>query len=225
MRNSLIEVLFPRFCVGCGYVGTYLCQACEARMEKTKDPRCFYCNKPSPFGLTHPGCKKEKGLDGYISSYFYRGLFKKILQESKYNSAHLILKTLLRFPQKDVLKSIKKWNDLYSPTTTYVPLHPQRQRERGFNQSEIITNMLFPQHTKTTLLERIINTSHLALINDKRKRKKQIKGAFRYIEKSPPKSTIVIDDVVTSGATLLECVKVLKKNGIQTVLAFSLAKG
>jgi competence protein ComFC len=225
MGNSLLEILFPRFCIGCGYVGTYVCQTCESKMKRIKRSGCFYCEKPSPFGLTHPGCKRKNGIDGYISLYLYNGIFKKILQESKYKGARLVLETLLSFPQNTLQQDIKKWNYLYKPVFTYVPLHRQRERERGFNQSEIIINMLFPQYEKKILLKRINNTAHLAHINDKNERKKHIKGAFSYINSAHPETAVVVDDVITSGATLLECVKEMKENGVQTVLAFSLAKG
>lgn len=225
MKNSLIETFFPRFCLGCGYLGVYICPTCEEKMKKISEDSCFYCNKPSLFGLTHPRCKKAEGLDGHTSIYFYGGVFKRVLHESKYKSAHQALKTLLSFPQKTAVRNIGKWNDLYNPTMTHVPLHPQRYRERGFNQSELIMNTLFPESIKMPLLNRVVNTPHLALIDNKNERKKQIRGAFRCNKKTLPKTIIIIDDVITSGSTILECVRELKENGVQTVLAFSLAKG
>ncbi|MCX6732114.1 MAG: hypothetical protein NTV98_01070 [Candidatus Roizmanbacteria bacterium] len=226
MRNSFLEILFPRFCLGCGYVGTYLCQNCESKMMRVKRNSCFYCNKPSLLGLTHPGCKKKQGVDGYISLYLYNGLFKQLLQESKYKGAHMVLKTLLSFPQKKAMEDVWRWNSLWNPTVISVPLHPQRQKERGFNQSEIIVSAYFSsQFISDTLLERINNTAHLAHIHDKNERKRKIKGAFKYCKSTIPKTVVVVDDVITSGSTIIECAKTLKENGVQTVLAFSLAKG
>lgn len=227
MINTPLELLFPRFCLGCGYVGSYICPPCEAKMERVKRARCFYCDKSSLLGLTHPGCKQKNGIDGYLSLYLYAGLFKKLLQTSKYKGAYTVLLTLLSFPQLNTLQDMCKWNTLFKPTVMSVPLHPQRIRERGFNQSEIITKQYFrsPKFLSGDILERRINTNHLANIGNKNKRRHYIRGAFRFIGTHTPKAALLVDDVTTSGSTVLECSRVLKENGVQTVLAFSLAKG
>jgi len=196
-------------------------------MKKIKQPRCFYCNKPSFLGFTHPGCKRKNGIDGYVSIYLYNGLFVKLLQESKYKGAYVVLKTLLSFSQQNVILNVYEWNKLLKPTIISVPLHSQRLKERGFNQSDLIMDNYFQSsdYPRKNVLERIINTDHLANMGNKSKRKSHIRGAFQFIGQSPPKSIMLVDDVITSGSTILECTRTLKENGIQTVLAFSLAKG
>lgn len=226
MRNSLLEVLFPRFCLGCGYVGTYICQRCESKMKRVNGEKCFYCNQPTLYGLTHPGCKTKQGLDGYVSVYLYNGLFKELLHESKYNGAYMVLKTVLSFPQNKAWEVVGAWNKLFTPIVTSVPLHPQRLRERGFNQAQIIADEYSKFQLNTqTLLKRIQNTKHIAHINNKMERKRNIRGAFKFCGNALPQATLLIDDVITSGSTILECTKVLKENGVRTVLALSLAKG
>lgn len=227
MRSTILELLFPRFCLGCGYVGTYICSSCEAKMKRVKRTPCFYCGKSSLLGITHPKCRQRKGIDGYLSLYSYDGLFKKLLQESKYKGAYAVLSTLLAFPQQSIFQDLNKWNNLFKPLIVSVPLHPQRIRERGFNQSEIITKQYFKEANflNTNLLERTINTIHLANIQNKKKRRQRIQGAFTFIGNNVPKAALLVDDVITSGATILECSKVLKEKGVRTVLAFSLAKG
>ncbi len=226
MKNSLLELFFPRFCIGCGYVGAYICPTCEAAMKRTGRPRCFYCRKPSLLGMTHPSCKHKNGIDGFLSLYRYEGLFKKILQESKYRGAYTVLTSLLSFPQQSILQDTTKWRKLFNPHSVSVPLHPQRIRERGFNQSEIISTHYFDNmFPREPLLTRVINTEHLANIGDRTKRKKHIHGAFKYVGNKTPSTVIIVDDVVTSGSTILECCHTLKENGVQTVLAFSLARG
>lgn len=227
MRNNLIDLLFPRFCLGCGYLGTYICSLCESKMKKVGKPLCFYCNKPSFLGLTHTGCHKDGGIDGCLSLYLYGDLFKKLLLISKYKGAHIVLSTLLAFFQQNLTQDINKWNNLFHPTVMSVPLHPQRIRERGFNQSDTIISRYFETtyFLNEKLLERLKNTNHLAAIGNKLNRKKHIRGAFTFMSKAVPKSALLVDDVITTGSTILECSKVLKKSGVQTVLAFSLARG
>jgi ComF family protein len=226
MRISILDLIFPRICVGCGFIGTYVCNVCEKKMKRVVKRTCFYCERSSLYGFTHPACKHKGGIDGLISIYVYDDLFKKILLESKYKGAHLILSELLKFSQPSIAYELSVWKNVYNPTITDIPLHPQRMRERGFNQSDIISRASYVSiFSKSQLLKRVINTPHLANIANKKQRKEYIKNAFTYIGKTPPNSVLIIDDVVTSGATILECSKELKRQGVQTVLAFSLAKG
>lgn len=227
MGSPVFESLFPRFCIGCGYVGTYICPICEERMKKIKKPVCFYCNRPSILGLTHPRCHQENGVDGHLSLYLYDGLFKRLLLESKYKGAYLILMSLLSFSQPYLLLNLQKWSHLFNPTMMSVPLHIRRIRERGFNQSDFIvkTYSKYAGIATGTFLERVVNTGHLATIISKNKRKHHIQGAFKYIGGHPPQTALLVDDVITSGSTVLECSRTLKENGVRTVLTFSLAKG
>jgi len=227
METPILELLFPRFCVGCGYVGTYVCPSCESKMKKIQTPCCFYCGKPSFLGLTHPNCRRREGIDGHLSLYLYDGIFKKALQESKYKGAYAVFATLLAFPQQNIFQYLDEWNSLFNPSIISVPLHPQRVRERGFNQSDIIVEQYFnnKRFLKASLLKRTINTDHLANIGDKNKRKQHIRSAFTFVGKNVPRAVLLVDDVMTSGSTVLECSKTLKKSGVQIVLAFSLAKG
>lgn len=226
MGNFIMELLFPRFCVGCGYLGTYVCPLCETKLERVKKNRCYYCDKASPFGLTHPGCKKKDGIDGHLSLYLYTGLFKKILHESKYKGAYHILTTLLSFNKLHIWREILMWKQLFSPLVVSVPLHPNRLKQRGFNQSEIIAEKYTTMGlNKGNCLLRVDDTPHLANIKNKNTRKHQIRGAFKFEGEHVPPAVLLVDDVVTSGATLLECAKTLKQKGVQTVLTISLAKG
>jgi ComF family protein len=119
------------------------------------------------------------------------------------------------------------WKQLFSPIVMSVPLHTNRLNQRGFNQSEIIANKYATINGlgMSNHLLRVKDTPHMAKIIDRTIRKKQIKGAFRFCGDGVPQSVILVDDVVTSGATLSECTKTLKQNGVQTVLTISLAKG
>jgi len=226
MKGSLIDLFFPRFCLGCGFIGIYICPICESKMEKVKDSVCFYCGRPSFLGFTHPRCRHQKGIDGFLSIYSYNGLFRKLLQESKYKGAYAVLYTLLAFFHQRAFRNLKKWNNLFRPIITSVPLHMQRIRERGFNQSDIIVEQYFGHKLiNLHILERTTDTAHLANIKNKNNRESHVRAAFTFVGNSVPKTVLLVDDVVTSGSTISECSKTLKENGVQTVLAFSLARG
>lgn len=227
MESLLVEFLFPRFCVGCGYLGTYVCSTCEKRMGRVGGRSCYYCGRPSLLGLTHPGCRRTRGIDGTLSIYRYDGLFKKILHESKYKGAITILNTLLKscgaYPWSEVIA----WKRMFDPHIMSVPLHANRIRQRGFNQSDSIST-LFAQMAMlktSSCLTRIHDTPHLAMSSDKKTRRNQVRQAFRVSQTPLPHAIILVDDVITTGATISECARELKKNGVQIVLTISLAKG
>jgi ComF family protein len=115
---------------------------------------------------------------------------------------------------------------MFNPVIVPVPLHFQRERARGFNQSQIIAGHLA---RKTDLplkniLIRTKNTEHLANIKGNNKRREMVKNAFQYVGEEVPRAVLLIDDVITTTSTIGECVKTLKKSGVETVLSFSLAK-
>ena len=116
-------------------------------------------------------------------------------------------------------------SDIIAP----VPLHPARKRERGYNQSELISNAIvlelgIPHEPR--LVERTRQTQTQTML-DAEERKKNIEGAFsvgrNFLDSLPGKKVLLIDDVITTGSTIKECAKVLKENGAAEVFAASAA--
>lgn len=109
-----------------------------------------------------------------------------------------------------------------------VPLHKSRLRERGFNQALVLAELFFPEHKKriaTTLLVRSQKTTPQTCLSGN-ERRKNLKKAFTISrpELVKDRSVILIDDVFTTGTTLNECAKTLKKHGARSVQALTLAR-
>jgi ComF family protein len=107
-----------------------------------------------------------------------------------------------------------------------IPLHKKRLRQRGFNQSDVVANALceITGLELRHLLTREKNTVQIAKLPHDNTRAKQIKGAFFYDDTKPvPETVILVDDVVTTGATAQEAAKTLKRAGVERVLVFSIA--
>ncbi|PIY68674.1 hypothetical protein COY90_04640 [Candidatus Roizmanbacteria bacterium CG_4_10_14_0_8_um_filter_39_9] len=225
---SFSDVLFPRFCLGCGATGSFICVRCEGLLSPFEINTCFYCGSPSLNGLSHPRCRRPKGVDGFISLYHYNNLFKKIIKSIKYNKAKIILGDLNHLLGKNLLKTpiyyyVKKFPGLVAIP---VPLFEARQKQRGFNQTEPICTYvsgLLSIGQNTNTLVRIKDTPMQTLALTKKQRRENIQGAF--YGGSPPPHILLIDDVVTTGATTKEAAKTLKENGAKTVVVFSVAKG
>jgi ComF family protein len=118
------------------------------------------------------------------------------------------------------------WNLVIVP----VPLHPHRLRKRGFNQAELLANHVYESRRDarscvSTLLTRIRDTLSQVECRDRQTRLKNPQGAFSLNGHIDPKVTyVLVDDLVTTGATLEECCRVLKENGAKTVWGLVLAR-
>lgn len=205
-----------------------MCPRCEGELKRTtQSATCFYCKKRSLFGLTHPACKRKNGVDGCVYSYTYNILFRKIIHKVKYGGAHRVLKELLSTSFADIYKILRWWNKQTPLLTQSIPLSEKRRRERGFNQCDIIARSLcfYLGIKQAWVLKKVKETKNQAMMHTDIERKENLKGAFALGEKTITTNILLVDDVVTSGSTIKECVQVLKKGGATNVFVFSLAHG
>ncbi len=222
------DLLFPPLCFGCGRLGSSLCLSCEKKLDRT-EPLCFYCRKPSAYGLTHPYCKKKKGVDGFISLYKYHGVFQRVIKKIKYSlisySAREIFSIMLFSAVQPIAFYRKTFGEI---SLQCVPLFEAREKQRGFNQSALLSQSLsrFFSMRQTDSVVRAHMKSPQAEIFSWRKRRANIKNVFIMKKNStPPRETMIVDDVVTSGATVGEVALLLKEHSAHRVFVFSLACG
>ena len=232
MGINLLDLLFPKLCVGCGKWGTYFCDKCIQKILQT-DLVCPNCEKPAIGGATHPLCKKRYGLDGLWSLGIYQDPLRKIIQKLKYKYVRDVGEVLVNlmveyWAKYDAmfLSEIKK-DKGESWVIVPVPLHPKRQNWRGFNQSALIgqtlSNSIGLAYSES--LKRIRHTKPQVSLKSYQ-RKQNIKNAFSLDSRllTLDSSVLLIDDVWTTGSTLKECCYVLKKAGVQKVWAITLAR-
>lgn len=226
---SLVDLLFPRVCLGCGYLGALLCLNCQKKLKYVEKPTCLYCQKSSYFGLTHPACQKRFGIDGLEAVFYYNDILKKIIKNIKYRLVTQALEELFLVIEPERLKNFFFYQELGDHYFIQpVPLHPRRKTTRGFNQAEIIAAFFnkFLRATAGDFLIRIKETMPQAAITENKKRYLNIRGAFKATgEKIKGKNIILIDDVVTTGGTVKEAARILKLAGAKRVFVLALAKG
>lgn len=227
--NLLKELIFPKFCLGCHLPGVYLCHSCSQKLIPIKKDFCFYCGKPSYNGLTHEKCLKKYGVNGVISFFYYNNFLKKIIKEIKYRGAIEVWKEFIQaiptpyFKKLSIFKSFSNTLHLQS-----LPLHENKLKKRGFNQATIITDF-FNQLLNLPIINsliRIKDTQNQAQIKKKKTRYHNVLNAFKVINKNDVinKNIIIVDDVITTGYTLSEAAKTLKKAGALKVYCLSLAR-
>ncbi|MEK7597121.1 MAG: ComF family protein [Patescibacteria group bacterium] len=231
----LIDLLFPKFCLGCGYVGVYLCQSCQNKLKPIESDTCLYCKKPSLFGLTHPNCINKLYVDGLVTIYHYNPILKKVIKNIKYRLAVQVWQEFYKIIEPQVIIKLGFYKKLSLDFVIQpIPLSQIKYNERGFNQAKIISNFFkkFLHFPIVDLLVRKREILSQAQTKNKKARYLNTRGAFAINNKCRDakfcvsnKNIILIDDVVTSGSTVNEAAKVLKKAGAKKVYVLALAKG
>lgn len=224
MVISLLDFIFPKKCVLCGEFGEYFCKDCYSRIEYVDAPVCPVCQRQAIGGKTHPGCARRYSLDGLVIGCRYRDAVKKAIAKVKYRWVYDIEKVLVDLLVSQIWKFDLPGDLVLVP----VPLHKKRKNWRGFNQAEILAEDLskkFGVEYSDTMIRIIETKTQVGLKKDERK--KNVKGAFRLKDGAwvKGKNILLVDDVYTSGATMAECARVLKRAGAKCVWGIAIALG
>jgi len=200
---------------------------------------CPICGRGALGGLTHDFCRKPFGLDGLTSIFAYKGVVAKAIKKLKYkfvkDLAEELVELFLSFCGEEKLFS--DFCCLSNVILVPIPLHPQRLRWRGFNQAELLGELIAENlgiKFVPDLLIRVKDTKPQVEL-DRKSRQQNILGAFR---KNPNSQStrlpagegvrnsliLIFDDVWTTGATLKEAAKVLKRNGAKKVWGLTIAR-
>lgn len=225
---DVLNFFFPKGCIGCKRIGLYLCDSCFARVDLSPELICAVCSKPAISGLTHPLCQRKYEIDGVFAAVVYKGVVKKLLYQFKFSPFLSDLTPLLGniiyegFIQHEPFVKIDKKNALLVP----IPLSTQKIKQRGYNQAELLAKYLSKKFLIPTqnLLIRIKNTNPQSKLS-RNEREINIHGAFVLKSPIPIDTVFLVDDIVTSGVTLNEAAKVLKKSGVKRVYGVTLAHG
>lgn len=237
LKDFLLKLLFPAQCLICEKHGRYLCGSCFKRIPIKKFDLCPICQRTETFtGRVCNLCEaldRKIYLDGIIvASYYKHPILRAAIYRYKYSFIQKLAWPLAKILAKKLffLESFP----FEEFTFTAVPLHPKRFRWRGFNQAELLEVKLQKLLSINGLdikfiPDLLIRKSYLKpqmKIHSTEDRKKNILNCFTTNPKYQkiPEKIIIIDDVITTGATLNECAKVLKQNGAEKVWGLVLAR-
>ena len=218
---DVFDIFFPKKCLECGRFGKYICNNCFSKTEQAF-AICPGCGNPSRDGLRHSYCKYKTPLNRLILIWKYSGVVRKALIGLKFKLAFSIAEELANRAVTQ-LQTIQLADSLLVP----IPLHPRRQNWRGFNQAELIGKQMGKKLALVRGLMRTRATNQQARTVNRGTRAENIKGAFglsRDGEGLSGKRVILVDDVFTSGVTMRECAKTLKKAGVAEVWGLVLAR-
>ena len=228
-----INIFFPRICLHCKNDIHYLnenilCPLCHEQLKRIDPPLCAKCGQPIDSGEHCYSCRKLKTKPkcSFIrSAFIFNEPMRSIIHEYKYNGKPYISKTLGLW-MREILKTDPKFKDFHFLLA--VPLAKKKLAQRGFNQSELLADIMAKEKNFEVIKNAIIrikNTLSQTTLN-KKERKNNIAGAFSVLkpELIKGKNIILIDDVATTGSTLQELAKTLKKAGAKKIAAFTLAR-
>lgn len=214
--HSLLDILFPSRCLKCGKEKSFLCDKCRVKIIN-----------PHFADLNKNGCEKVFSFLSYNNP-----AVKKLLWNLKYRHISEIAK---------ILSEIILYNCTYFSTIdkkSYilipVPISTKRKRQRGYNQSALIAEFISKKTGIVLINELLIKkkeTIPQVETKNKKERIKNLKNSFA-INKNAVKEkgvknarVILVDDVITTGATLNEAAKTLKKAGFKSVIGITAARG
>ncbi len=233
LLRRFIDIVYPPRCPICQKFlnnGISFCQDCSSKFQKITPPFCTICGTPfiSEVEENHlcENClRKRPSYETARAPYLYEGTLMTAIHKFKYGEKSFLAKPLGLL----LSEFAESWvNGSENLLTIPVPLHPKRLRERGFNQSLLLARPMARQ-LETELdflsLRRIRYTLPQTGLK-KEERRKNVRGAFQLVNPKvvKRKTVLLVDDVATTGNTLNECARVLKKSGCEKVLCLALAR-
>lgn len=225
---GVLDLLFPKNCVNCGRTGAYICDDCFGKIRPARQI-CPYCYKASIDGLTHIKCAKKFGIDGLVCPWDYEGVIRRAILSLKFKYATEVGKELF----SHFITAVKSPNSKFlipnSSLLVPVPMHWYNQNVRGFNQAielgKLLSSEMGWKFVPDLLVKKKQTTSQVELKGDERRQ--NLKGVFSinpsYLVASSP-SVILFDDVFTTGSTLVEAAKALKRAGVTKVWGLTIAR-
>jgi len=240
LASGVFNLFLPADCKICGQVleplnFSYICENCWDRVKWLRMPHCSRCGKPFPASLASrevpsllcAECRQNLSpFKKIFAPTLYEGVMKEAIHLLKYRRKKGIMKRLEKilkvyFFQTDL--PFSKF-DLVVP----IPLHRKKLKERGFNQAELLARVIathFGLKLVKNNLKRVKATKSQTSLS-KKQRIENIKGAFQFRNKDKfrAKKILLVDDVYTTGTTVREAARVLKKAKVREAYVFTLAR-
>jgi predicted amidophosphoribosyltransferase len=226
---SVIDAMFPRFCVSCEAEGSLWCDRCDFAWNlKPQEPSCGFCDRPGN-SRTCVNCARFVFLDG-LSAYAPYGnpTVRRAIHAWKYTGDRTIEPVIRRWLFSSAVRMEPPLLPFYCAG---IPLHVKRRRVRGFDQARTVAHWA-GQMYGLPVLDLLVRTYHTpAQARSARldRRLGELDGVFLihkdFAVDGVPDHVLLCDDVFTSGATMDSAAQVLKNAGVKTVWGFVLARG
>jgi ComF family protein len=211
--DSLVGLLVPHSCLACGAEGRLLCQPCMVGLTGA-EPLCYRCQRPSAEGFTCLNCATPLRRVRVVANY--EKIAKALIWRLKLNGAQAAARIMAR----RMAEGLRHEEFLLVP----VPTATRRARQRGYDQARLLARELSRQ-TGLPYLDCLARHGQTHQHGANRHgRLQQLEGSFRVKRKVDNACILLIDDVVTTGATLEAAAQVLARAGAARIEAVVFAR-
>lgn len=236
LLKGIRDIIYPPLCFSCrnklsaGYTDSFICPGCWAKIKKNTPPFCRRCGRQLKEyrvrGNICPSCiRRPPVFDRAFSPCSYEGVLKELIRAFKYGNNDF-LGPLLSSLMVEFIKDYElplEFIDAIIP----VPLHKTRLREREFNQAQVLSEHLSQEFGIEVMADNLIRIRSTRPQADLQgdERLQNVKGSFsvRQGQALRGKNILLVDDVLTTGATSSEAAATLKESGAGIVFVLSVA--
>ena len=218
MIDRLLSFVAPHHCYGCGLTTSILCQNCEYDISQDDFGRCVWCLRVTADSHQCTECGKRFGTTAAWAIGERTGVLKRLVGDYKYFSAREAANSMARLLDA-------KMAMLPSGTvTTTVPTISAHVRQRGFDHAALLAKAFAKERwlAYSPLLKRRLHISQHDL--NKTERLRLARETFYVYATEVPKDILLIDDIMTTGATLQACVAALRDAGAERVFVAAVAR-
>ncbi len=210
MWSEALEVVFPRSCAGCGSGPWPFCGACTASLVALEPPWCERCGRPSDRPVASCRDCPPGSIDVARAAFLFHGPARRAIHRLKFSGWRSVADALAA--------AVVATGPPSADVVTWVPLARSRLASRGYDQAKVLARALAAR-TGTpaiALLARAADTGPQARRSGA-ERRLALEGAFRASGRPVPASVLLVDDVLTTGATAGACARILREAGARRV--------
>jgi len=228
--NSIVDLIFPPQCLLCGDLDSSgLCRTCRKSFQPLRPPLCSVCSAPVETSEAAPLCARcsdfHPAYDRAWSLFIYDGAIRKAIHDFKYHGVsglHRVFGELLHERLTVEMAGIS------IDSVVPVPLHRARELSRGYNQAALLARSLASLLSLPVMESELLRVRHTDFLADlgRRDRFASLEGAFAISEKTrlEGKKILLVDDIMTTGATFHICAGVLREGGASCIYGITLAR-
>lgn len=236
VAEPVLSVLFPPRCVGCGEFETHLCGSCRDTLRAIGPSACPRCGEPGPISLVGGRCARCMGSDfsyaGARGAFRHEGAARHLVAEFKFGGQPVLGRLMAELARSSFSEYVLSICPHEQALVTWVPCHKAAERQRGYNQAEVLARWLARGEQPFALAPLVRKrqvTKHQKGLG-KAGRQENLHGAFaveRAMSARVPGQTralILVDDVYTTGATAKEVSSILSSGTGLPVHVFTFSR-
>jgi len=218
MSDQLLSLFAPHYCINCSKSGEHICGTCRLDFVQTNPSVCYRCNKLSEGNQTCVPCRSSSPIFSVDWAADYGSAAKTLVARGKFGSSRGAIRAMAMIMHQEL--PLRGGIDL----VTYVPTATKRVRQRGFDHAKLLAKQF--ARLRGIPCRRLLHrrTQAKQMGASRLTRRRQLKTAFRPASVVHAPTVLLIDDVVSTGASLEACARTLKKAGAKRIHAAVFAR-